>query len=165
MRAQVSGNTAAATYVWFAGPLLFVPYILLQTGLGYFRVAAMGAGLLGSSKAGTWKVRVPRASRMHACMARTARSIHVRLTSAGLLCCICCAAVAHTRQVTRKFGKGGASARTERHRPYALELCLCAVFLGYATAAVLVARVYVLAAFCIVVAGTLAAISVGDRLF
>jgi len=54
---QIAGNTAAATFVWFAG-LLFWPYFLLQCGVGYFRVYAMINGLLGSKKAGTWKVTV-----------------------------------------------------------------------------------------------------------
>jgi hypothetical protein len=53
---QVSGNTAAVTFIWFAG-LLFWPYFLAQTGLGYFRVYAMAQGLRGSEKAKGWKVR------------------------------------------------------------------------------------------------------------
>jgi hypothetical protein len=52
----VSGNTAAVTFIWFAG-LLFWPYFLAQTGLGYFRVFAMAQGLRGSEKAKGWKVR------------------------------------------------------------------------------------------------------------
>lgn len=52
---QVASNTAAATFVWFAG-VLFWPYFLLQNGVGYFRVYAMINGLLGSKKAATWKV-------------------------------------------------------------------------------------------------------------
>jgi hypothetical protein len=44
----VAGNTAAAAFVWFAGPL-FWPYFLLQCGVGYFRVYAMINGLLGTS--------------------------------------------------------------------------------------------------------------------
>lgn len=53
--AQIAGNTSAACFVWFAG-LLFWPYFLMQTGVGYFRVYAMLNGLAGSKKSGTWKV-------------------------------------------------------------------------------------------------------------
>jgi hypothetical protein len=52
---QIAGNTSAAFFIWFAG-LLFWPYFLMQTGVGYFRVYAMVNGLLGSKKSGTWKV-------------------------------------------------------------------------------------------------------------
>lgn len=52
---QVAGNTAALSLFWFAG-LLFWPYFLLQCGVGYFRVYAMINGVLGSKKAGSWKV-------------------------------------------------------------------------------------------------------------
>ncbi|WIA17795.1 hypothetical protein OEZ85_009307 [Tetradesmus obliquus] len=51
----IAGNTSAACFVWFAG-LLFWPYFLMQTGVGYFRVYAMLNGLAGSKKSGTWKV-------------------------------------------------------------------------------------------------------------
>eukprot|EP00775_Hariotina_reticulata_P008524 gene8524-8706_t len=51
----VSGNMTALSFIWFAG-VLFWPYCLLQTGVGYFRVFAMINGLLGSKKSGTWKV-------------------------------------------------------------------------------------------------------------
>lgn len=50
-----SGNTAALAFCWFAG-LLFWPYFLLQTGVGYFRVYAMASGLAGSRKSKGWKV-------------------------------------------------------------------------------------------------------------
>jgi hypothetical protein len=52
---QIAGNTSAACFIWFAG-LLFWPYFLMQTGVGYFRVYAMVNGLMGSKKSGTWKV-------------------------------------------------------------------------------------------------------------
>jgi hypothetical protein len=51
---QVSGNTAAAVFVWFTP--LFWPYFLLQCGVGYFRVYAMINGLWGSEKTKGWKV-------------------------------------------------------------------------------------------------------------
>jgi hypothetical protein len=54
---QIAGNTSAACFIWFAG-LLFWPYFLMQTGVGYFRVYAMINGLMGSKKSGTWKVGV-----------------------------------------------------------------------------------------------------------
>ena len=57
---QVSGNSAAAVFFWFAGPL-FWPYFLLQCGVGYFRVYAMVNGLIGSKKSKGWKVRASRA--------------------------------------------------------------------------------------------------------
>ena len=50
-----SGNTSALVFVWLAGPL-FLPYFLLQTGVGYFRVFAMWNGLIGSRKSRAWKV-------------------------------------------------------------------------------------------------------------
>lgn len=52
---QIAGNATALSYFWFAG-LLFWPYFLIQTGVGYFRVYAMINGLIGSKKSGTWKV-------------------------------------------------------------------------------------------------------------
>lgn len=71
----VSGNTAAATFVWFVGPL-FWPYFLLQMGVGYFRVYAMASGLIGSRKSRSWKVctrargveREARVGRVRACV-------------------------------------------------------------------------------------------------
>jgi hypothetical protein len=53
---QVAGNVSAFCYIWFAGGVLTIVYFLLQTGFGYFRVYAMFNGLIGSKKAGTWKV-------------------------------------------------------------------------------------------------------------
>ena len=50
-----SGNAAALSFVFFAGPL-FWPYFLLQTGVGYFRVYAMASGLAGSARSKGWKV-------------------------------------------------------------------------------------------------------------
>lgn len=117
---QVAGNTSALCYVWFAGGVLAVPYFLIQTGFGYFRVYAMCNGLIGSKKSGTWKV-------------------------------------------TKKFGAAGLAGRSY-HKPYLLESLLAAVFTVYAAAAVWYG-VYVLAAFCWVLAGTFLALSFGEYLF
>ena len=67
-------------------------------------------------------------------------------------------------KVTKKFGKGGATAGRAYHKPYTLELVMALYYAGM-TAAAVYARLWLLGSFCWIMAFTFVAISVGDYLF